>query len=260
MNTNSKIHKIISPKYSLKKKIYEIINSFLGIFNLAIVRSSSVPSWSHFYKLGKLYKFQPKTIFDIGVAYGTPSLYEAYPNAFYYLIDPLKESVPFMEQWSNKINSKILNIALGSETGVNQIEIAVRQNIGGTTFLKQVGNADTPIVETYNVPMKRFDEVIKDFETPALCKIDVQGFELEVLKGMTKVLNKIDVFIIECHLIDTLENIPVFTDVLNFLQQNDFVVYDILSHGHRPLDNALAETDLVFVKSKSIFRKDSRWK
>ena len=242
------------------KFLYQKINQFLSIFNLTLVRRSSVPSWNHFYKLGKLYKFQPKTVFDIGVAYGTPSLYAAYPNAFYYLIDPVKESVPFMEEWRKKIDAKILNIALGSKEGTNYLEIEVRQNIAGTTLLKQNGDADTPVVETYSVPIKRFDEVIKDFETPALCKIDVQGFELEVLKGMTKVIDKIDVFIIECHLIDTLVNTPIFIDVLNFLQKNDFVVYDILSHGHRPLDNALAETDLVFVKSKGIFRKDNRWK
>jgi FkbM family methyltransferase len=184
--------KIITPKFNLTKLIYQKLNDFLGFFDLTLVRRTSVPSWNHFYELGKFHKFQPKTIFDIGVAYGTPSLYEAYPNAFYYLIDPLKESVPFMEKWSKKIRSKIINIALGSNEGIDYLEIEVRQNIGGTTLLKQNGNADTPIIESYRVPIQRFDDVIKDFETPALCKIDVQGFELEVLKGMTKIIDKIE--------------------------------------------------------------------
>ena len=133
-------------------------------------------------------------------------------------------------------------------------------NIGGTTLLKQNGEPDTPIVKSYSVPIRRLDEVIIGFESPALCKIDVQGFELEVLKGMTNIIDKIDVFIIECHFLDTLENIPDFSEVLIFLKKYDFVIYDIISLGHRPLDNALAETDLVFVKTKSIFRSDNRWR
>jgi hypothetical protein len=136
----------------------------------------------------------------------------------------------------------------------------VRQNIGGTTFLKQNGDADTPVVDSYEVQIHRLDELIGDFDTPSLCKIDVQGYELEVLKGMTQIIERIDVFIIECHLIDTLQGIPIFTDVMIFMQAHDFVLYDILSLGHRPLDNGLAETDLVFVRTKSIFRNDNRWR
>jgi len=135
----SKIHKISVPKFRLSRFLYRKINSFLGIFNLTLVNINSVTNWNHFYELSKFHKFSPKTIFDIGVAYGTPSLYAAYPNAFFYLIDPLEESVPFMKKWSEKIKSKILNIALGSEKGINYLEIDVRQNIGGTTLLKQNG-------------------------------------------------------------------------------------------------------------------------
>jgi FkbM family methyltransferase len=253
-------NKILIPKFSLIRYLHKLVNHLLNFFNLSLVRKSSVPNWEHFFKLARFHKYYPKTIFDIGVAYGTPSLYKEYPNSFYYLIDPLKESVPFMEEWSKTIRSKIFNIALGSNLETNYIEIEVRQNLGGTTFLEQNGCSDTPVINTYMVPMQRLDSLIQNFDTPALCKIDVQGLELEVLNGMSKIIENIDVFIIECHTIDTLKNMPIFTDLLNFLQKYDFVVYDVLSLGYRPLDSALAEIDIVFVKSNSVFRKDNRWK
>ena len=45
-------------------------------------------NWATCLELLKTQGFQPKTVFDIGVAGGTPDLYAAFPNAFYYLVDP----------------------------------------------------------------------------------------------------------------------------------------------------------------------------
>ena len=35
--------------------------------------------------------FNPYTIIDVGVAKGTPDLYDVFPDSFFYLIEPLKE-------------------------------------------------------------------------------------------------------------------------------------------------------------------------
>jgi hypothetical protein len=39
-----------------------------------------------------------KTIFHIGVADGTPWLYETFPDAKSHLIDPTRESLPHMQR------------------------------------------------------------------------------------------------------------------------------------------------------------------
>lgn len=61
--------------------------------------------------------FVPKTVIDIGVAYGTPDLYDAYPQAKYILVDPTRESLPHMQSISKRMNASILNIALGDKKG-----------------------------------------------------------------------------------------------------------------------------------------------
>lgn len=40
---------------------------------------------AHLHKLN----FEPATVFDIGVACGTPELYSAFPNAYHYLFEAL---------------------------------------------------------------------------------------------------------------------------------------------------------------------------
>jgi FkbM family methyltransferase len=82
----------------------------------------------------------------------------------------------------NKIQNKvnIRNIGLGSEHGVIKFT---------TTFdtINHVATADE--TETIDVPIDTLDNVITGRnKTPILLKIDVEGFETEVLKGAAKVL------------------------------------------------------------------------
>lgn len=86
-------------------------------------------------------------------------------------------------------------------------------------------------------------------------KLDVQGFELEVLKGGPTVLNNSDIVLLEVALIDLYVDSPLVRDVINFMDERAFVLYDICSVDiKRPLDNALWQSDFLFVKKNSILR------
>jgi hypothetical protein len=43
------------------------------------------------------------------------------------------------------------------------------------------------------------------------------------------------------------------------MHEREFVVWDVLALGRRPLDAALAQIDLVFVPERSPLRRDRRW-
>jgi FkbM family methyltransferase len=200
--------------------------------------------------------FQPRTIFDIGVADGTPDLYAAFPHAEYYLVDPTAESLPHMQRIAQRLNAEIFNIALGELNTESVIGVRPR-DIGGSTFFEEVGQIDE--VKRYSVPVRRFDSVATSFERPALCKIDVQGAELSVLRGMGQRIHDLDVIIVETSVIATVADGPEIFDIIAYLKQQGFVPYDMLGSSRRPLDNALAQLDLMFVKSDSDFRADRRW-
>jgi FkbM family methyltransferase len=215
-----------------------------------------VPAWAFVLRNLRARGFQPRTVFDIGVAHGTPELYAVFPDARYYLVDPTRESLPHMEEIARRLDAKVLNIALGDADG--ELEIGVRTNdIGGSTFYEEIG----PLGPTYRypVPVRRFDGVIDSFERPALCKIDVQGSEMRVLRGMGERIHDIDAILIEASVIATIREGPEIAEVIAFLRQQGFVVYDVLGGGRRPLDRALAQLDLLFVKEDSPLRADHRW-
>ena len=92
-----------------------------------------------------------------------------------------------------------------------------------------------------------------------MCKIDVQGAELMVLKGMTERLREIDAFIIETSTLSTLKSGVELHDIVHFMHDHGFVVADVLALVPRPLDGATSNVDLMFLPQDSALRADRRW-
>lgn len=103
------------------------------------------------------------------------------------------------------------------------------------------------------VAMFTVDEVLKakGIAKADFIKLDVQGFELEVLKGAQVTLQSTEVVLMEVSLLEINKGAPLISEVMQFMNQQDFVCYDICSLVRRPLDNALWQTDLIFVKRNS---------
>jgi FkbM family methyltransferase len=233
-----------------------VVRNLAAKLGVLIGRLEEAPNWEYSFSLLKRAGLQPKTVFDIGVARGTPRLYFAFPDATFHLIEPTRESVGFMEDIAKRYKAQIHNIALGNEEA--EMEMVIRADIDGSTFFDEIGEAE--IRTRYKVPVRRFGQVIGTFQRPALAKIDVQGAELMVLKGMVDRLPEIDALIIEVSTIATLHGAPELCEVIKFLAQQNWSVADILSMSRRPLDGALAQLDLLFVTNNSSLRKDKRWR
>ena len=96
-------------------------------------------------------------------------------------------------------------------------------------------------------------------QRPPLCKIDVQGAELMVLAGMTGRLADIDALIIETSTIATVKDGAEIAASSASWREHGFVLTDIVGLRRRPLDNATAQLDLLFVPKEAAPRHDRRW-
>ncbi|MEQ8958462.1 MAG: FkbM family methyltransferase, partial [Coleofasciculus sp. C2-GNP5-27] len=95
--------------------------------------------------------------------------------------------------------------------------------------------------------------------SPDLLKLDVQGYELEVLKGAEKSLPEIQAILAEINLLDIHQNVPLLADMIAWLDKRNWVAYDICGLTRRPLDKALWQADFIFVPCHSPLRADKRW-
>jgi FkbM family methyltransferase len=232
-----------------------VVRNLAAKAGVLIGRLEEAPNWEYSFGILKRAGLHPKTVFDIGVARGTLRLYFAFPDATFHLIEPTRESVSFMNKIAKRYKAQIHNVALGDEE--TEMEMVVRTDIAGSTFFDEIGEAE--IQTRYKVPVRRFGQVIDTFERPALAKIDVQGAELMVLKGMVDRLPEIDALVIEVSTIATLHGAPEMSEVVKFLADQNWSVADILSMSRRPLDGALGQLDVLFLPNDSSVRRDKRW-
>lgn len=104
-----------------------------------------------------------------------------------------------------------------------------------------------------DLTMRRLDDLGIDLPAPLLMKLDVQGFELEVLKGAPKTLERTEVILSEVALLQYNKGAPLMHEVVAFLAERDFLPFDVWGGWRRP-DKAMAQTDMVFVRRDSALR------
>jgi len=81
-------------------------------------------------------------------------------------------------------------------------------------------------------------------------KLDVQGYELEVLKGAPKALAEAEFVLMETSLMPVNQGCPTFAEVVGFMDSQGFRVFDLCDQGRRR-DGVLWQVDLLFMKRSS---------
>jgi FkbM family methyltransferase len=105
-----------------------------------------------------------------------------------------------------------------------------------------------------SLPMQRLDDLDMGLRGRLLLKLDVQGFELEVLSGAPKTLAQTEAIICEVSLLPYNKGAPLFHEVIDDLAKRDFLAFDICDGWRRSSDQALAQTDMIFVRADSDLR------
>ena len=128
-------------------------------------------------------------------------------------------------------NEKIHNVALGSEACTKEMYISFReggvsQGCGASSSLLKPKkhleeHPEVTFPETKTVEVRTLDEYYDPQYN--FLNIDVQGYELEVLKGATRTLENIDAMILEVNRAEVYEGCPLIEDIDNFLEDVGFV-------------------------------------
>jgi hypothetical protein len=107
------------------------------------------------------------------------------------------------------------------------------------------------------VPVARVDALVaqRGLPGPYVLKVDVEGFELDVLAGAEAILPQTELVLLEVSLFRLNGANPQLGDVVCAMRDRGYVVYDIYNGHLRPLDGALAQVDLAFVRDDGRFRR-----
>jgi len=99
------------------------------------------------------------------------------------------------------------------------------------------------------VPVRRLDDVLNQVLAPdVLLKLDVQGFEAQVLDGAPRVLSEARVVISEVAFAPMYEGQPLFGEIYDRLIEAGLRLHGVLDQLPDPRDGRILQADAIFVR------------
>jgi FkbM family methyltransferase len=198
--------------------------------------------------------WEPRTIIDVGVADGTPGLYDTFTGAKIVLAEPLVEWEAALRALCKRYGADYVLAAASNAEG--EIVVHIHKDLAGSSTLREAEGEHVD-GRPRTVPTLRLDELCerRGLLGPYLIKVDVQGAELVVLEGADRILDDTGMVLLEVSLMPFFLNGPQLAEVVVFMKERGFVAYDIFGGHTRPFDGALAQVDMAFVKEDSPFRE-----
>jgi FkbM family methyltransferase len=148
------------------------------------------------------------------------------------------------------------NLGLGSFESKRAINISGNSGLSSSILemkslhLENFPNSAT--IATQNISISTIDKQISVLglnPQDIMLKIDVQGFEIEVLKGASQSLSKIPLCYLEVSIIPLYEGEVSFLPILNELTQHGHEVVDVF-RGVKAKDGRLLQLDILTKLSK----------
>lgn len=147
--------------------------------------------------------------------------------------------------------------ALGNENKTLEINVMTRDTF--SSFLDPSNAESMDFAESNTVQrreavtLKRLDEVIENWRTTdceaAYLKVDTQGFDLEVLRGATKLLQSLRGLQVELSVLPIYKGTPAYLDMLRQLNEWGFQISGLFPISHDSHLRAV-EFDCVMVPGK----------
>lgn len=155
---------------------------------------------------------------DVGGNIGIYTLIAAKQGSKVVAFEPWLENAATIEKnlQLNDVSARIIPKALSAESGPNEFILDKRQSPGSGrgSLPDNWQDGETRIVECVRGDK---EQQSNDLPTPSVIKIDVEGAELDVLRGLEEILDTVRVIYCELHGIHD-------DEVREFLQTNQFKI------------------------------------
>jgi FkbM family methyltransferase len=171
-----------------------------------------------------------------------------YPNKTTFAFEPIQLCYNNLKNlFQNNKYIRIYNVALGSK---NKTEVFyVTENNDSSSFYKPIWNK-YKVKESLSIDVKTGAKMLKkSFLKNSLVKIDVQGYELEVLKGFSESIVNIKYILIELSSVQMYANQPLFKVIDNFLLKKNFKCIKITNYSYDI--NNLLQADYLYVNNST---------
>lgn len=238
-----------------------MINQLRSKLRGYLARRLGVPSIP--FSLERLRKigFSPDLVFDVGAYRGefAQLCLRLWPECRVVCFEALENAVRKLRSLAAETEGiEVFDCLLGA-AAAERVPLHVCET-ASSVMSEHHNNVGGRVIR--ELPMRRIDDIAAEnpeLGAVKLLKLDVQGYELEVLKGAEQSLVNVEAIVLETNLLDIYKDVPLISEVMRWLETRGFVAYDICGLTRRPLDQALWQADVLFVPLASGLRSDKRW-
>ena len=236
------------------KKLIKLFNILIDSTFLIALFKGAAAGTEH---LSILKNIDCDFVVDVGANRGQFALIarKLFPDAFIHSFEPLDEPAKIFELvFRLDKNINLHRCAIGSKNATMTIHVSERDD---SSSLLPIGQNQSELFprtgesETRTTSVYLLNEIIKvdDITNKALLKVDVQGYELEVLKGCKIVLDKFLYIYVECSFVELYEGQAFASEVIDFLHKNHFVLKGVYNMFYDSQGKAI-QADFLFERNE----------
>ena len=203
-----------------------------------------------------LKKYAIETVIDIGANSGQFALgiHEQLPHAMIYSFEPLHDIfTKLSENLKGVRNFKAFNVGLGEK---NETTTILRSSFSPSSSLLPMTELHKKLypkssrATTETITIKRLDDMANDIPIKGdlLVKLDVQGYEDNVIRGGSKIIGKATMLLIETSFIQLYENQPLFDDIYSIVRELGFTYKGSRERHYSKETGELIYEDSIFIK------------
>jgi FkbM family methyltransferase len=177
------------------------------------------------------------------------------PEANLLLFEPNPETVIRLQRRASNLGpAKVIAIACGSRSAILPLHIAhfsPASSLLPATELQTRSFPETTEAKVVEVPVERLDELVVREQAPApfLLKIDVQGAEMEVLRGAIGILPQVEVVVCEANTVEFYEKQARWEEIGGLLRQHGFRLADFGEPIRTSSNQEILYFDFAFVRA-----------
>jgi FkbM family methyltransferase len=197
------------------------------------------------------------TIIDIGANRGQFSLAARHhhPGAKIVAFEPLQTAAAvYRNVFKADVRTTLQEVAVSPVSGTAIMQVSRREDSSSLLPITALQTSLYPEVVAVGqtaVPAAPLDSFMtpQDIVAPALLKIDVQGFELEVLKASLSLLPRFECIYVEASFMTLYEGQALAHEVIDYLHSQGFRFTGLYNPAYHSQDGGMVQADLLFEKT-----------
>lgn len=198
------------------------------------------------------------TVVDIGANVGQFTLLVTgvHPRVIVHAFEPLPEPAATFRKLFKGMSSVTLHeVAIGPHATTVLINVSRRQDSSSILPISRLQTESFPGTEkvaTVSVRVSPLDAAMKveDVLKPALLKLDVQGYEMEALRGCERMLHLFNFVFAELSFVELYEGQALAHEVIDFLRAKGFEINGVHNAQYDAAGRSI-QCDCLFVRERS---------